>query len=966
MAKKTNTKMTLWDSPGLATHARASSQPLAQNKSQQALEVKGEPVFPRGLGTFGFGGRFQVSYAGSNIDYASDVGPLWHSSLVMAIVNFVGTLLTEAPPQVVEFQKKDNSQAVAEAVPDHPVTLLLNAPNPYTTGDAMMMAFALDWFIHGNVYWMKERDPNNYNTVVRLWPLPAFMVRPDWDRNDPTSCITRFLYRCNGRDYPYLPEDIIHFKRGMDPQNFRLGLAAFQSVLREIYGDNMAANFSAVVLKNWGVLPFVISPKKGVIVGDENSDPFAGLTEPQAAEKARGIKQSFIDATTGDKRGQPLVQTIPLDITKLGFNPAELDISKLGEVKESRVAAVSGIPAQVLGYLVGLVNGTNRATYEQAVQQAYYMVIKPMMKIIATSINNNLLTEFGSAKGTKAPKQEFGFDFSKVQALQEDRDKVYSRGIRALAAGGITLNMFRASVDKPLEDVDVIFMPRTSLPVTLEAFAMIAADPTALQGAMPQEVALARGGTGALPPEAPPPKQIGTGKAAHNGNGHNGFHLKRPAPRQIEAVKSVEYDGMSLWREPTPLERTINLKAIQDAFDSGEKQIEQQLLDLREKLIAAAIAGIIILSPSDYHTLTLTAPAGAVDDLRKELQAIYDRGRQLVLKELEAQGATGLGSIGVADEVDAAALDMLAGLSASRLMNDLQSRVIGAAAGLAVQNLTASELETALQDAIDSGSTGYVTTAALAADHVALGLGRIGEMNDQDGIREFTESCVLDKSSCDPCISDDGITSTDITDLPGEPNPHCEAPGGLCRCIIIAVWDEEAKGEHSSRKRQRRTLPAQSGPLTTPERGAMVSYQSDGYRINKALRDGIEVPESDLIDSALEKSAIADTVTVYHGLGEVLPRNLDLLKTVGAEISDAGYLSCSLKLNHARLFSTSGMETVLAITLPKGAPGYQSDDEVILPRDFALRIVGSLKDGETNIINVFASSEALSKESQAM
>jgi len=786
---KKSTKLTLWESPGLATSVRTASH--RTNKSQQALETKGEPVFPRGQSGFGLGGRLQFSYSGSNIDYAGDVGPLWHSSLVMAIVNFVGTLLTEAPPEVVEYDKKN----VAQAVPDHPLTKLLNSPNPYTTGDALMMAFALDWFIHGNVYWMKERDPNNYQQVVRLWPLPAFMVRPDWDRNDPTSCITRFLYRVNGRDVPYLPEDIIHFKRGMDPQNFRLGLAAFQSVLREIYGDNMAANFSAVVLKNWGVLPFVISPKKGVVVGDDNSDPFAGLTDEEATKKAQAIKQGFIDATTGDKRGQPLVQTIPLDITKLGFSPAELDISKLSELKESRVAAVSGIPAQVLGYLVGLVNGTNRATYEQAVQQAYYMVIIPIQKIIGAAIKDNLLPEFGSAKGAR---QGFRFDTSKVQALQEDRDKVYTRANRSVQTGLISVNMGRESIGKPLLDVDVIYVPRTSLPMTVEAFMEIAADPTALQGAMPAENALAGGGASGNLPPAKTPLQLGTGKSArHNGNGNshngNGFHLKRV--RQIESIKSVEYDGMTLWREPTPLEQTINLKAIQDAFDSGEKKIEKELLDLREKLIEAAISGIIVLSPSDYHTLTLEAPEKSVEQLRKELQAIYDHGRQLVLDELAAQGASNLGSIGEADEADAADLDTLAGLSASRLMNDLQSRVVGLAAGLAALGITGSDLETRIQEEIDAGSTGYVHTNALSADHVALNAGRSaeGDQQTQDGnVESVYYSAVLDASCCEPCSSADGETAPDEESLLPltAPNPDCLG-GPLCRCLIVYVYSGE-------------------------------------------------------------------------------------------------------------------------------------------------------------------------------
>src|SRR6266478_779501 len=159
MPKKQSTKLTLWESPGLAT--RVSAKPV---RAQKSIETKGQPIFPRGgQQWYGPGGRpINVQFGGTAFDYAADIGPLWNSSLVMAVVNFVATLLTEPPPQVLEQNNKN-----LEPVPDHPLPALLNNPNPYDTGDAMMLAFALDWFIFGNVYWLKERDPNNYHQVVR-------------------------------------------------------------------------------------------------------------------------------------------------------------------------------------------------------------------------------------------------------------------------------------------------------------------------------------------------------------------------------------------------------------------------------------------------------------------------------------------------------------------------------------------------------------------------------------------------------------------------------------------------------------------------------------------------------------------------------------------------------------------------------------------------------------------------------
>src|SRR5688572_21012492 len=114
----------------------------------RANETKGDPVFPRGpltTWTDSWGRPLHVSFAGTDIDFYREVGDLWNSSLVMAPCNFVGTLLSEAPPQVGTLDAKNNFEGIV----DHPLVTLLEEPNPYHTGDAFWLAFAISWFIDG-------------------------------------------------------------------------------------------------------------------------------------------------------------------------------------------------------------------------------------------------------------------------------------------------------------------------------------------------------------------------------------------------------------------------------------------------------------------------------------------------------------------------------------------------------------------------------------------------------------------------------------------------------------------------------------------------------------------------------------------------------------------------------------------------------------------------------------------------
>lgn len=254
--------------------------------------------------------------------------------------------------------------------------------------------------------------------------------------------------------------------------------------------------------------------------------------------------------------------------------------------------------------------------------------------------------------------------------------------------------------------------------------------------------------------------------------------------------KSIEWEGLTLHREPTELEKRINLKAISEAFVQGEQQLVNQLLVLRDRLIADAGKGIIKLSPADYHTLVLDPPKRATEDLKETLEEIYSRGRKLVLDELRAQGAQDLGDIGDPSDDDLEFLSDLGDVTVSRVANDVQSRAIGGAASLVVLGVAGSVLLSRLTDNLQAGSVSYINSAAAEADHAALGLGRDAEgSNRSDVIKEAYYSAILDESVCGPCEEADGETG-DPNDITPTPNPECEG-SARCRCVTVFVFGGE-------------------------------------------------------------------------------------------------------------------------------------------------------------------------------
>jgi phage portal protein BeeE len=318
----------------------------------------------------------------------------------------------------------------------------------------------MSWWFSGNVYFYKSRDITG--AVKKLWYLPHFLVTPRWpgDRRNPQvplekdtdPFLSHYEYRVPGREPVLYPAaDILHLRRYVDLSNPRLGLGAFECLYEELYGDKKMALFTAAIMANMGIQVPVFSPKeKGVTVSPEH---------------AAAMKEGWIGKTTGENAGEPVIWTEPMDMEMFGLSPTDLDLSNLRMIPESRVAAVTGIPAPTLQFMVGLQNGTSYASSEQARQQGYEEVIEPIQKVWAEHFTWQLLPDF---KGSES--SQFVFDTTDVRVLQEDKDALYRRESEALRAGGITLNQFLQNIgSKPIgPQGDIYYIPGMCKPMTVE------------------------------------------------------------------------------------------------------------------------------------------------------------------------------------------------------------------------------------------------------------------------------------------------------------------------------------------------------------------------------------------------------------------------------------------------------------------------------------------------------------------
>lgn len=250
-------------------------------------------------------------------------------------------------------------------------------------------------------------------------------------------------------------------------------------------------------------------------------------------------------------------------------------------------------------------------------------------------------------------------------------------------------------------------------------------------------------------------------------------------------TKSVSWEGMTLSREPTEVEK-LCIKSISQAQDAGKSSLAKILLQARSDLIAEALTAIKKLTPATYHELILTMPDKYHAEVRDQLAKVFVKGRKLVATELAAQSGKSYSGVDIkqSDDEDSE-LDDFTDLTDSRVANDIQSRITAAASRFALLGLTGKALWDAVEKEVGDGSTGWLDRIATGAANKVLNMGRAAEAEDRkDEWEKIEYSAILDSNVCEPCAADDGQTSTNEDDLTPAPNPDCVG-GDWCRCFHV-------------------------------------------------------------------------------------------------------------------------------------------------------------------------------------
>lgn len=344
-------------------------------------------------------------------DYAAEVGDGRQSSIIMACVKWIQRTFPEAPVMLL----RRDAEGQWEQVHEHPLLELLDTPNPFYDGLLLQAATVADLTLSGNAYWIKVRS--RAGRPVQLWWIPSTMIEPKWPLGESGSSvfISHYEYTPGGEIIKLDPKDVVHFRDGLDPKNIRKGLSPLQSLFREIFTDDEAANMTASLLRNLGVPGLVVSPEGIANVSQQD---------------AEAVKEWFRENFTGDRRGEPLVMGAATKVQSFGFSPQQMSLKDLRRIPEERISAVLGVPAIVAGLGAGLDRSTF-ANYEEAREAAYESNIIPTQRLTAAVIKRQLLSEYED----DLSMWRVAYDLSQVRVLQEDENRLVER-VNMMVHGG--------------------------------------------------------------------------------------------------------------------------------------------------------------------------------------------------------------------------------------------------------------------------------------------------------------------------------------------------------------------------------------------------------------------------------------------------------------------------------------------------------------------------------------------------
>ncbi len=321
-----------------------------------------------------------------------------------------------------------------EAVPTHPLQVLLNNPNPMMSMGELMRLQITHLDLAGNAYWKKVRGGRD-GAVLELWPVMPYPVTVDVADDGMVN-----FYKIGSNNERVDADDMCHFMY-TNPDNMYFGQAPLQAAGKAVDVDNAAQSWQKISMQNRGVPDYMISFD-------------SEMTPDQYAQASSIIK----DKTGPGSAREPLVVS-KAKVQQLSMSPVEMDFMETRRFSREEACSVYGVPSA----LIAEMGNVNLANAESARKLFWLDTVIPLMDELRESLNRCLAFEYG-------PTIRIVYDTTNVAALQVNFNEKLT-GAKILWSMGVPLNMVNQRLELGLDDVDggnIGYIPTGVIPSTFD------------------------------------------------------------------------------------------------------------------------------------------------------------------------------------------------------------------------------------------------------------------------------------------------------------------------------------------------------------------------------------------------------------------------------------------------------------------------------------------------------------------
>ena len=327
-----------------------------------------------------------------------------------------------------------DSKGELQEVNNHDLLNLLWKPNDHMSMQEFMENVIAFSQLAGNSY-ILHNGPNN-RPPKELWVLKPNRVKVVPDKRE---LIGGYEYWVNGQKTRLDSSEVSHIKLFSALDDF-YGLSPIQVSARSIDSDNFANNWNASLLQN-GARP------SGAMV----TEGHLGDTE------YKRLKKSIEEQHSGAKNaGRPMLLEGGLDWKEMSLSPKEMDFQASKSMTRLEICSAFGVPPEI----VGDHEHATYSNYQEARKGFYQDTVIPVLNKVVDVMNNDLVPKFDSTGSLFLKIDKDGID-----ALQEDRDKVFNRAIKAVQAGILEVNEGRESMGyEAIDGANVRYVPSSVIP----------------------------------------------------------------------------------------------------------------------------------------------------------------------------------------------------------------------------------------------------------------------------------------------------------------------------------------------------------------------------------------------------------------------------------------------------------------------------------------------------------------------